>query len=248
MTSQSGSTADQSRSTEVLPIQGETTVQYVPEPDRGTSWGRRLLLLLGTIVVVVGLVFGLKAVDLWPNWANPFATQTTDRSGPVLLQSMQDLSRYVAAEGNFYVLVDEQETKRFIPDFLFSERTLFVGVGSVDAYVDFSKLAEGAIVVSPDGKSVNVTLPAPVLEKPSIDTKRSYVFAQDKGISNKIGDFFGGDPNKQQRFYQLAEDKIAQAAQDSELRQRAETNTRGMLESMLHQLGYQKVTVTFAQP
>jgi hypothetical protein len=248
MTSKSGSTADQSRATEVLPIQGETTVQYVPEPGRGAGWGRRLVLLLGAIVVVIGLVFGLKAVDLWPNWANPFASQTTDRSGPVLLQSMQDLSRYVAAEGNFYVLVDEQETKRFIPDFLFSERTLFVGVGSVDAYVDFAALTEGAIVVSPDGKSVELKLPAPVLEKPSIDTKRSYVFAQDKGITNKIGDFFGGDPNKQQRFYQLAEDKIAKAAQDSELRQRAETNTRGMLESMLHQLGYQKVTVTFAQP
>jgi hypothetical protein len=35
------------------------------------------------------------------------------------------------------VLVDLQENNRFI-DFIFNQRTLFVGVGSVDASVDFS--------------------------------------------------------------------------------------------------------------
>ena len=248
MTTQSGGRSDQTRVTEVLPAQGDEMVRYVPEPDRGGRWGRRLMLLVGTMGLIIAAIFGLKAVDLWPSWHNPFATQRTDRTGPVLLQSIQDLSRYVAAEGNFYVLVDEQETKKFIPDFIFGERTLFVGVGSVDAYVDFNGLTEGSITESADGKSIEFKLPAPQLEKPSIDTGRSYVFAEERGITNKIGDFFGGDPNKAQRFYQLAEQKIAQAAQDSELRQRAEKNTRLMLESMMHSLGYEKVTVTFAAP
>jgi hypothetical protein len=234
---------EQTRETEYLPAAQEP---YPAEPRR--SWGRRLLTLIGTLGVVAGLVIGLKAVDLWPNIRNPFATDTTDRSGPVLLESMRDLSHYVAAEGNFQVLVDLQENNRFLPDFLFNERTLFVGVGSVDAYVDFSALSEGAIEVSPDGKSVEITLPAPVLEKPSIDNDRSYVFAEERGVINRVGDIAGNDPNRQQQLYQLAEDKIAEAAQQSELRERAETNTRAMLESLLHQLGYERVTVNFTQP
>jgi hypothetical protein len=233
--------------TEFIPATHDPATTYPADPPR-RSWGRRLLTLIGTLGVIAGLVIALKAVDLWPNLRNPFATDTTDRTGPVLLESMRDLSHYVAAEGNFQVLVDLQENNRFLPDFVFNKRTLFVGVGSVDAYVDFSTLGEGAIKISPDGKSVEVTLPAPVLEKPSIDNDRSYVFAEERGVVNRVSDAFGDDPNRQQQLYQLAEDKIAQAATESELRERAEKNTRAMLESLLHQLGYERVTVNFTQP
>src|ERR1700730_17911429 len=96
----------------------DPTVVYVREPAKA-RWGRRLLMLVGTAGVIVALVFGLKAVNLWPQIQNPFATQKTDRSGPVLLESIHDLSRYVAAEGNFQVLVDLQQNKKFIPDVIF---------------------------------------------------------------------------------------------------------------------------------
>lgn len=219
-----------------------------PEDGGGGRWLRRLLAFVGTIGLIVAVVLGLKAVDLWPTLRNPFAQQTTDRSGPVLLRSIQDLSHYVAAEGNFQVIVDLQENRRFIPDVLFSERTLFVGVGSVDAFVDFSGLTQGAIIISPDGKSVELRLPAPQLEKPSLDVNESHTYAIQKGVVNRVGDLFGGDPNKQQQLYQLAEQKIAQAAEDSELRQRAQKNTELMLTSLLKSLGYERVTITFAQP
>ena len=135
--------------TDVLPAQdGDQTVVYVREPRR---WGRRFLVLIGTIGFIVALVFGLKAIDLWPNLRNPFALETTDRSGAVLLESMQDLSRYVAAEGNFMVPVDIQQDSPLLPDALRGRRTLFIGAGSVDAYVDFSQLKDGAIKVSADG-------------------------------------------------------------------------------------------------
>jgi uncharacterized protein DUF4230 len=232
------------RSTQIMPaMDGGTQVVYVPQPK---SWGRRLLMLIGTLGVIVALLFGLNAINLWPSWLhNPFATQRSDRTGPVLLESVQDLSRYVAAEGNFQVLVDLQENNKYIPDFIFNERTLFVGVGSVQAYVDFSTLPAGAIKVSQDGKSVEITLPEPVLDKPNLDNDRSYVYAHQTGIINKVGDMFSGDPNKQQELYQLAELKISQAAAESELRTRAQTNTRLMLESLLKGLGFERVTVTF---
>src|SRR5262245_25958830 len=220
-----------------------------PPPGRfGGKWTRRFVGLLVTIAVLFAIGLGLKSVDLLPHFRNPFATQTTDRSGPVLIKSIQDLSRYVAAQGSFEVLIDRQESQRFVPDFLVNQRTLFVGAGTVDAYVDFSTISQGAIIESPDHKTVQIKLPAPVLDKPNLDHNRSYVFAEERGLVNRFGDLFSDDPNRQQELYKLAEDKIAQSARDSELQARAQANTEAMLKSLLHSLGYENVTITFASP
>src|SRR5260370_615467 len=89
-----------------------------PPPRRtlGQRWGRRFTGLLIVIALMVAIVIGLKSVNLWPSFHDPFATEKTDRSGPVLLESIQDLSRYVAAEGSFQVIIDVQKDKKFIPD------------------------------------------------------------------------------------------------------------------------------------
>ena len=43
-------------------------------------------------------------------------------------------SRYVAADGTFQVIVDLQESKDNVPDFLVNRRTLFVGSGNGRAF------------------------------------------------------------------------------------------------------------------
>ena len=138
--------------------------------------------------------------------------------------------------------------RKYVPDVLLNDRTLFVAAGSVEAYVDFSSIGQGAITDSPDHKSAEIKLPAPALGKPNIDHNKSYVFAQQKGLFNIVGDLFNGDPNKQQQLYLLGEQRIADAAKESELPQRAQENTRKMLESMLRALGYTSITITFPSP
>jgi Protein of unknown function (DUF4230) len=207
-----------------------------------------LFTLAAAIVVIAALVVGLRAVGFWPHWSNPFAEQKTDRSQPPLLKSIQDLSRFTAAQGNFQVVVDLQNDRKFVPDFLLNHRTLFVGVGSVEAYVDFSTIGEGAVVESADGTSVEIKLPAPQLGEAHLNVEDSYVFAEQRGLFNRIRDAFAGDPNRQRETYQHAQDAITQAAKDTELLQRAQENTRKMLEGLLRSLGYQKVTITFATP
>lgn len=210
--------------------------------------GRGLLWLAGIIGVAIVLVLGLQGAGMWPHLRNPFAQQQTDRSQPPLLKSIQDLSRYVAAEGNFQVVVDLQKNRKYVPEFLLNERTLFVGAGSVEAYVDFAKISEGAVVESADRKTVEIKLPAPQLGKTNLDLKNSYVFAENKGLLNIVGDVFANDPNRQREVYQLADDKITAAARDSGLADRAQENTRKMLEGLLRSLGYEKVTITYTAP
>ena len=208
-----------------------------------------MLAFTGVVfVLIVGVCFGLRAIDLLPSFDNPFADREKDRSQPVLLQSMRDLSRYVAADGTFQVIVDLQQNKENIPDFLVNQRTLFVGSGSVEAYVDFGSLAEGAIEVDDESNTAKITLPAPQLSQAALDMERSYVVVEERGLLNRIGDAFRSDPNKQQRVYREAQNRITAAARESGLDQRARENTQKMLESLLARLGYTSVTVTYANP
>ena len=93
-------------------------------------------------------------VNVLPTFDNPFQDKTVDRSQPVLLQSMRDLHRYVAADGTFQVIVDLQENKENVPDFLVNRRTLFVGSGTVEesfeAAMALSREAIGCLDALPD--------------------------------------------------------------------------------------------------
>jgi hypothetical protein len=225
-----------------------TPTHWREDAGRAAGW---MLAVAGAAVAVVLLV-GIAVVGGWrdalPRLNNPFAEQTTDRSGPVVLKAIQDLSRFVAASGDFEVVIDVERSRRFIPDVIFQDRTLFVAAGTVDAYVEFGGLAEDALVVDDERNVVAVTLPAPELGPPNLDHDRSYVFAQQRGAANRLADFFRDDPNQQRQVLQLAELRIAEAAEASELRERAADNTRRMLEGMLGSLGFDTVTVEFVAP
>jgi Protein of unknown function (DUF4230) len=211
--------------------------------------GRKVFWLAAIAGIVVILLLITTMFGLWPKFGNIFGSKTTDRSGPVLLVSIQDLARFEAASGNFQVIVDLQNDRKYIPDFLFNERSLFVADGSVDAYVDFSHIGQGDIKVDPtDAKKVTVNLPAPQLEPPNLDEGRSYLYATQKGLVNRLGDVFANDANDEQQLYQLGQQKIASAALDSELPSRAEKNTTAMLNGLLKSLGYTSVTVNYATP
>jgi len=204
---------------------------------------RRWRYLAGFLVMAVLLVVGGRLA--W-TWLNPFGEQTIDRSQPVLLQSIKDLSRFEAATGNFQVVVDLEKDARFLPDAVKGTRTLFVGAGNVDAYVDFSAMGANGVTVSKDRTEATIRLPRAQLEKPNLDNRRSYVFAQQRGLLDRVQGFLSSSPNDQRELYVLAETKIAEAAASSDLRARADTNTKAMLEGMLKSLGFAKVTVKFA--
>ncbi|GIJ76098.1 Protein of unknown function [Micromonospora phaseoli] len=217
-------------------------------PQQPGGAARALLWVLGAAALAVVVLLGVQTTGILPEFRNPFTKEQTDRSQPALLESMQDLSRYVAAEGNFQVVVDLENDRRHVPDWLLNQRTLFVGSGSVEAYVDFGTLAEGAIVQSADGKSVEIKLPSPQLAETNLDLEKSYVFAEERGLLNRVGELINGDPNRQQEVYRLAEDRITAAARESGLAARAEENTRKMLEGLLRSLGFEQVTVTYIAP
>src|SRR5215203_81877 len=118
------------------------------------------LLILAALVILAVVAAVLLAGPL-----NPFGTDTKDRSQPVLLKSLANLSDYHAATANMQVVVDVEQDAKLLPSFIKGERTLFVAAGTVDAAVDFRGLSKqkGAVKVSSDRRAVTLTLPAPKL-------------------------------------------------------------------------------------
>jgi len=209
-------------------------------PGTGRAGG-----IVAAIVAVVVLIVVLSAVHLLPQVRNPFGETTTVRSEPVILKSITELSRYEAASGSFEVVVDLTQRTSLLPSFLAGSETLFIGQGTDIAYVDFSQLKGQAIQVNANRTEVTVNLPKAQLEPAVLNVSQSYVYAQQQGLFNRIGNFFSGNPNSQQQVYILAQQKIETAAQQSPLLSQAQKNTEGMLDGMLASLGFTHVSVTF---
>lgn len=202
-----------------------------------------VVAVLAILVLAAALVRALNVVS-WP--PNPFAEHRVDRSQPVLLQSIRDLSRYEAAVGTFQVVIDLEHDAPFLPADIRGDRTLFVAGGTVDAYVDLGGLDRRAIHVNASRTAATIRLPHAALEKANLDQKHSHVVAQQRGLLDRVQDFLGDDPDRAHELYTLAQRKIGSAARSSGLAHQAERNTRAMLTGMLRSLGYTSVTVTFA--
>lgn len=178
--------------------------------------------IAGTLVFVAGLgAAGLMGLKL------PFQSTTIDRSQPALLRSIKDISQFHGAVGNFEVVLDQEDDVTWVPGFIAGERSLFVAAGTVNAYVDFSGLAEEDLTLSEDGKSVEIRLPEAQLDELNLDQDRTYLFSQERGLIDRVDDALS-TPD-QQELYQSAEQKMVSAAEESELVQQADENTRAML-------------------
>ena len=227
---------------ETRPIPGRGATRIAGEIRRG---------LVGTVVGVVAVLLvallallGLARLTHWP-----FGSEERDRSGPAVLTAMRDLSEYHAAAGQYQVIIDIQQDAKFLPDAIKGKRTIFLAIGSVDAFVDFRKLGDDAVSVSSDRTSVSIALPRAQLSTPNVDPDQSRVLNQDLGVIDRLGNLFSDQPNPQnQQMYQLAEQRLAAAAKQVGLQKRAEDNTKATLDKLMRSLGFSTVNITFVNP
>ncbi|MGW3116549.1 DUF4230 domain-containing protein [Streptomyces sp. NPDC001107] len=200
---------------------------------------------VSAVVLVLVVFFAGIRLSVLPGLKDLFGTETHDRSGPALLQSIQDMSRYDAASGNFQVVVDLEKDTKYLPDAIRGSRTLYIGAGTVDAYVDLGKVGKDDVTVNGDRTSATLRLPHAALGKPALDPDRSYAVSKQRGLLDRLGDLFSDNPNSEQAVQKLAVRHIGDAAKDSGLTRRAETNTTDMLDGLLRSLGFKEVHVSY---
>ena len=217
-------------------------VAPAPRPRRRVP----VRLLAAGVGLAVLLPVGVKVAGWLPE--DPFAQEVVDRSTTPLVLALQDLDEYHAAVGTFQVVVDREVNTRYVPSAISGERVEFLATGTADAYVDFTGLDAGRVTLSADGTSATIALPAPRVAEVRIDPEESHVLDRDRGLVERIGDALGDNPVDDSELYALAEDRLAAAAAESDLRERAETNTRAMLTGLARSLGVDDVEVSFAEP
>jgi hypothetical protein len=207
-----------------------------------------LKLGIAAVIVILLAPFAANLGHIFGAIPNLFGSERHERVQPPVLKSLQDLAEYHAASANLQTVVEVSHDASYLPSFIQGDDTRFLAVGSVDASVDFSQLASTAIQVSPDGKAVTVTLPAPTYAAPHLDLDNSQVLSRERGLVDRVGGLFTSDPTNDQPLYQLSDQALRDAATKTDLIERAKTNTTGMLTGMLRGLGYQNVTVKFVEP
>lgn len=201
-----------------------------------------------TVLVVALATLAVLAVGMLAAWnwiGNPFGVDTIDRSPPPVLKEIRDLSEYHAAEGSFETIIDLEKDVRFVPSVLAGQKVLFVGVGSVDAYVDLGRLTESAIDIDEEANSITVRLPAAQLDDVVINHELSRVYDRDRGLFDRLGSVFVDNPSSEDELFEGAIAKIEEAALATSLLETAEKNTASMIDGMLSLAGYDEVNVEF---
>ncbi|MEU7701671.1 DUF4230 domain-containing protein [Streptomyces sp. NPDC015492] len=224
----------------------DTEIRPSPTDDRTEkrTRGRWRIVIVALVVVAVALMligqfFRLPGLDV-------FGTRVQDRTGPAVLKSVQDLSRYEGAAGTYQVVVDLERDARFLPDAIRGTRTLYVANGSVGAYVELGGLGDDAVTVDAERNQATLRLPHARLGAPALDPKRSYAVSKQRGLLDRLGDLFSDNPSSEQAVNVLATERIGDAARESGLTARAEKNTTEMLEKLLRGLGFEQVTVVYS--
>lgn len=194
-----------------------------------------ILLLLGMLSMLyvlrragTGTVLGNIATRL-------LGSSTTTVSAPMVITQIQRLSRLETVSYSVDTVVEGKRTNAVLPDLLFGDRLLLVVHGQVVAGVDLSKLKPESVTVN--GKSITVDLPASQVFTTKIDEGKSRVFARTTGV------LVPTDPNLETETRRTAETQIQQAAMGDGILDTARANARSSIESLLHGLGFETVTV-----
>lgn len=197
----------------------------------------------GAFALVAGLV--AAAIVGFQLLHSPFTTVTKDHSPPPVLLELRDLADFHAAQAQFEVTLDLEKDVKYVPSAIAGERVQFVGVGTVDAVVDFNSIGAGAVRIGDDEKSVVITLPGAFAQDPVLDHDQSHVMNRDRGLINRVAGIFTDNPTSEATLYDAAMHKMADAAKQTDLIQRAEEHTTFVLTSMLKSMGFEKIDIVF---
>jgi hypothetical protein len=170
-----------------------------------------------------------------------------DRSAPALLQRIRTLDRFEAAEGQFVEEVDLEQDAKYLPSFLKGERVIATVKGSVSATVDFKGLRDDAVQVSDDRRTIRLVLPEPELQRAEVDEAGTKILTRDRGVIDRLEDFFSGNPTNDAALFAAAQDKVDAAAARSTLRTRGKDQTERWLRTFLGAAGFDQVEVAWTR-
>src|SRR5581483_776040 len=146
------------------------------------------VILGGVAVAVVFLLAGQQLLKSFvPNVPQQVrqivATPTTtlrDRGGTIL--QIRSLNRLETQSFSVERVIEAKVERGNPLDLLLGDRLLLIASGEVVAGVDLSKLRDSDVVISPDGKSIQLKLPPSEIFSKSLNNDRTRVYDRQQGM------------------------------------------------------------------
>lgn len=218
--------------------------------NNGLKW----LVVLGVVVVLAGVFFGLPYVmekiiqDTTQNAVRPL-TQANDQlktqvaqfmnptptiiPDPVtIIHEIRSLARLESIQYSVEKVITAEIAQGQL-DFLFGDRLLFVAHGTVIAGVDLGNLSTQNLWLE-DG-ALYINLPPAEVFIATLNNEKSYVYDRETGLLRK------SEPNLETQARQVAEREILEGALEDGILDQATLNAEAYLERLFRSLGYREV-------
>jgi hypothetical protein len=159
----------------------------------------------------------------------------------IIVTEIQDLARLETASYSFEKIIRAERGDQRLLWGALGESLIFVAHGDAVAGVDLSKMSRSDLQVV-DPETVMIYLPEAEIFHVRLDNQKSYVADRDTGVLVRA------DPQLESQVRGTAEDELMLAAEESDIRARAQTNAEAYMESFLRGLGFTNVIFTETTP
>jgi len=160
---------------------------------------------------------------------------TIDVSSAAVVERIQRLSRLETVVYSLDKIVVGQRESNVLPNALVGDKLLLIAHGEVVAGIDLSGLKPGDVTVQ--GDHVSLRLPQPMVLSTRLDNEKTRVFSRVTGM------LVMADPNLETEVRKAAESQIEQAAIQDGILDKAKSNAKANLETLLYGLGFRTVEI-----
>jgi len=160
---------------------------------------------------------------------------TVDVSSAAVVERIQRLSRLETVVYSLDKIVVGQRESNVLPNALVGDKLLLIAHGEVVAGIDLSGLKPDDVTVQ--GDHVRLRLPQPIVLSTRLDNQKTRVFSRVTGM------LVMADPNLETEVRKAAESQIEQAAIQDGILDKAKSNAKANLETLLYGLGFHSVEI-----
>jgi hypothetical protein len=218
------------------------TSQYEYGYRRGRGSGTFVGVILAVLMGAVALGFFVHQAR--SGFAGRMASLITGRplmvvSAPDVVEKIQRLNRLETVVYSLDTVVEGDESSPVLPDALAGDKLLMIVHGQTVAGVDLSQLKPESVQISegPNGRSIQLSLPASQVFSTTLDETKSRVYSRDTGL------FVRADPNLESTVRAKAQGQLQQAALSDGILDAATKSARVAVTAMLEGLGFSHVSV-----
>lgn len=201
---------------------------------------RNTIAFLGIVLAVTCVALAVTVYLLSQGLSAPPApsSQPTMRPTGTILTAIRDLARLETSELHMEKVIDlTDKQSRFFGLLHTADAVLLIAAGDVTIGIDLTKLGEQDFTLDRAAGTATLTLPAPEVLSVRLDEEHTYVYSRTTGL------FAERNEQLESKARQEAVRAIGDAAQKTEVMEKARQRAEQQLQLLLEKFGVTRVAI-----